>query len=289
MALEAKEVLKAFGLPEDTDSVEKAVEGHRKKYVLISEAHEQSSPVYAKIYGAVSGELAQEAKKLFDLSKEDMEEDGDKRPLRDVMKRAKEKVGAKIKELEEAAGKNNDEKLKSLLDENEKLKGRNKQYETDLKKIGEEKDQLATSFSQKLKEHKVSSQRKDIAGRLPYSDAKKDDEIWKTGFDNYINSKYNFDLDENEKLSVTDKQGQKVPHPGKTGIYLSAEEIYDMELDKQGGKKKNGLPGGQRVPNGNDYKDFNRQPDPNQQPQKRGVHPRAAANAEAAREAAKPQ
>jgi len=160
--METKELLKAIGLPEDLDSVEKAVEAHRTSYLLKSEAHEDES-VKGKITGKLFGELTTEAKRLYGFETAEIKD----MHIKDILKLGVERQGTKIKELEEAAGKGSEEVIGKLKAETEKYKGQANQYKNDLEKVVGEKNELETQFTGKLKQHKIDTVYKDAISKLP--------------------------------------------------------------------------------------------------------------------------
>jgi len=239
--MESKEVLKALGLPEDLDSVEKVVDAHRSSYLLKNEAHEDET-VKGKITGKLFGELTTEAKRAFGLETAEIKD----MHIKDILKLGVEKQNTKIKELEETAGKGSEEVIGKLKTEAEKYKGQANQYKTDLEKVVGEKAELETQFTGKLKQHKIDTVYKDAMAKLPLSESVT--EVSKIGFDTLIKGNFKFDIGENDEFLVLDAQGQKVPNPTKTGVYLGLSEVLEMEAKKQNMLKQNNLPTGRQTP-----------------------------------------
>jgi len=65
--------------------------------------------------------------------------------------------------------------------------------------------------------------------------------VSKIGFDTLIKSSFKFDIGENDEFLVLDSNGQKVPNPTKTGVYLGLSEVLEMEAKKQNMLKQNNL------------------------------------------------
>lgn len=238
--MEVKEVFEALNLPADIDSKEKLVETFRKSYIPLSEAHEDEE-IKKKITGAIYGSLNTEAKRLFGLKTEDIEG----KQFKDVLKTVNERYSAKLSELEQSAGKNNDEKFNTLKSEFEKINLQKSQYENDLQKLLQEKQNLEKNFQNELKQFKIESVYKEKKSKLPFADSIP--EVAKVGFDSIIKSKYVIDFDEKGEPIVLDKEGKKIPKKDRAGEYLGLDEVFDMELELNGLKKKNNAQGGNVV------------------------------------------
>lgn len=83
-------------------------------------------------------------------------------------------------------------------------------------------------------------------------------DLTKRGFWGKISEKYDNDIDENGELVTTDKKGNRIPHPTKTGQFLSYVELLQKEAleeniweknphGQQGAKKITPQPQGQPV------------------------------------------
>jgi hypothetical protein len=66
-------------------------------------------------------------------------------------------------------------------------------------------------------------------------------DIQRVGFESYLNSNFQLDLDEKDGLIIKDKEGKLIPNPNKAGSFLSPVEILDQIADKNGLKKKNNV------------------------------------------------
>lgn len=237
MPLEVKEVLKAFGLPEDIDSVEKAVEKHTAIYVPIDSA-DSDERVVSKVSGRLLGGLTTTTKKIFGLKSEDIKD----KKYEDVLALAAKGLTDQINELKNSGS---DEKLSNMQKELEKVKNLSEQYRTDLEKAVLEKGDLETNFNKKVKSFKIGSKLENVMGKLPFSNGIP--EAAKIGFNKIVADAYDFDLDESENVIVMDKKGKRIPNPTKSNTYFSLDEVLDAELDKQGLKKKNNAQGNSPV------------------------------------------
>lgn len=265
MALELKTALEAAGLPTEIDSPEALVEAINKKFIVRDEAVKDAE-LEKKFYGKFANVHESALRKAFDL--EETEIVG--KPLKDVIKLSAEKVAQKMKEIEEAGGKGNDEKLNKLLEEHNKLKAQITDLSVVNTKLIQEKDQLASEYDGKIKSFKIDSEYKKAKAKLAFADGIPN--AAKVGFDTIFNGKYKIDFDEKGATIVTDHEGKPIANPKKTGVYLGLEEVLDQELDAQSLKKKNNLPANPPKPGPVSPQDADKQ--------RRPVNPAALANAE---------
>lgn len=232
--MELKDALKAIGLPEDLDSVEKIVEAHRTSYILKGEAHEDDA-VVAKVSGKIFGELTTVAKREFGLESAEIKD----KSIRDIIKLGAEKKNTLITSLEESVGKGSEEVISKLKAESEKFKGEAKQYKGDLEKLVGEKAELETGFNNKLKQFKLDNYFKDVLGKVPFSEGAT--EVAKIGFNTLFQSKYKLDVADDESVLVLDSKGQKIPNPKQTGTYLGLSEVLELEAKENGLLKQNNV------------------------------------------------
>jgi len=242
MALEVKDIIESLGI--EIDLATAKVEDFKKKiderFITLEDAH-TNPDIIKKANGNFGFEVDDTIYKSFkDLGIEKAELKTIP-TTKEKIQFIAQKAFDTVKELKEHAGKGNDEKVIKLQKDLEKIQGQAGQYKTELEKTAGELEKTKSEFTSQLKGFKVNSIMKDAKGKLAWSDQV--NEITKLGFDVKLSEKYVLDLDENDNPVLMDKKGQKIPHPKKTGTFLTIDEVLDMELDAAGLKKKNNLDG----------------------------------------------
>lgn len=143
----------------------------------------------------------------------------------------------KIKELEELASKNNDGKIKEWEDKYKKVEGSFKDYKDMVSKQAQEWEAKLKDAETRVKGATLKSEVKNLWSKAKY--AVEVDELKKKGHVASFNEKYNYDLDENENLIITDKSGKQIPNPNKHGVSLSPEEVLELDMNENKLTSKN--------------------------------------------------
>lgn len=208
-------------------------------YIIKDVAHEDDE-VIKKVMGRVMNEHERAFKQATGFSKEDFNvEEGKELRFKDMIKQGVEMLTSKHQEeLETLKGGIDDDAVRKL---NEKLTGKDNDLKS-YKKLNEElKTQLAelekTSES-KIKSVLVDVNRKDALSKLTWKDGIS--EVERAGFQTLIDSKYKFDLDEDNKVKVTDHNGERIKSQKNAGDFMNLSEALETLAEESALLKKNG-------------------------------------------------
>ncbi len=234
MPLQNDEIFKALGLEGKTfESIEEFVSEHgtlfRPSKAPVTD--EDANRILGSAFRKSTVEFKRQLKSLgieptFD----------DKEPFESIVKTGFTQIGDFLKEKEEefsaSSGKGNDEVVK--LKDTEILKWKSKAQE---EKEGRELainslQQKEVEFGSTLKNFKLQTKIADTRDKhMKWANGVT--EVHKRGFDTIFNEKYSTDLDEQDNVIVTDKQGQQIPNKSKAGAFLSLPEVLETEAKAQ--------------------------------------------------------
>lgn len=239
--LELKDVLAELDIhPEDLSKL--TIEEFRKlrdeKFIgraVVAEDPEIVKAITGKALGSINTAINGAFK---DLGVELSNEDTKGKKVEEIIRFAVGKAKDALEEIKKKGSDGNDKKLNDAL----------KQLEDEKKKRGETEELLKNSqalieqqkkeFDGNVKAFKLNHKLAEEKAKIPLSETA--DDFKKRGFDVVFNETYKVDIDENEQLIVTDKLGNRVQNPTKTG-FLGFAEVYKSELDKAGMIKKNNV------------------------------------------------
>lgn len=202
----------------------------------------------SKIYGQRVGSIEAKAKSGFkkmgvEFSPEEIKDKG----VEDLIE-----IGfLKVADLNKKAIEDLEKSYKGTVDE--QVKQWKDKHQLAINELGETKgllvktsadlDSFKKEVSNKSKLDIITRFKKEALEKLKF---KQDTTpLHKLGFETDINSKYEFDLDEQENPFVKDKKtGQRIPSKKVTGQFMTADEIFNeelvrnnmAELNKDGGK-----------------------------------------------------
>lgn len=144
--------------------------------------------------------------------------------------------GSKFTELQELAKAGNDKRVNDLEKQLEDREKSAKAYKELADKIAGEYEGYKTETANSIKSYKINHQYEQLKSQLPWVDDVTD--VQRIGFDTFVKSNYQLDLDEKDNLIVKDKDGKPVQSKQKAAM-ADPMEILDSILDSNKLKKNN--------------------------------------------------
>lgn len=268
MAINLKELGEVIGFnieDEEKVTVEQIKEHIDEKFVAREHAIKDPK-IIDSVFGKTVGSLRTKLKSIGGFDTKEVE--GQK--IEDLLDKLHEKHSAEVTALKAKGEQSTDKRLTDLQKE---LEDKTKAV-TDYKKALEEKETYIqtkeSEFTNTFKTYKVNDKLNRAKSTIHFTEDYHKKEVLKTGFDAMINSKYKFQLDDNENLEVVTVSGERIKHPKKAGEFMKPEELLAFEAEKEGLVKKNNLE--------KEKKTIFVQSD--DEPSKSKVHPNARKNAE---------
>lgn len=248
---DALELINYLGVkPDEVKDVAELKNKFDTEFIRTSAITEDSEPV-KKILGKTFGTLENEIKKVakefevdVDFDTPELKDKKVKDKLKFFVSEFANKNKSIIDELTIKAGQGNDEKLKEYETKLTKEQQKRKDAENLLNSVKTEYEGFKEQSEKSIKGIKLNILKKDAFSKLKLRPDIS--EIEKKGFDSVIHEKYNFDIDENESVFVTDKKGAKIPSTKVTGTFKTVTEILEEEaiagklalINGDGGKPK---------------------------------------------------
>lgn len=228
MALETKDILDALDLG-DITTKEQLIEMHNKKFVPLSNAHENEE-VRGKVIGKFNGSVTTLIKKNFDLSPEEIKD----KKLEDVIELASSKTKTKLFEFETNSKKNKDETVLDLENKLEKFKKDALDYKGAAEVVSKALQEKEALFEKEKKGWKVKSLFENIQKDFEKELVSDIEPLKRKGFEADIAEKYIFEVDETgEALAVYNAADKtRVQDPKKLGSFLSPKELLITEASK---------------------------------------------------------
>jgi hypothetical protein len=248
-----KELLEYLGLKEsEIKTIDDFKSTFDKTFIRTAAINGESEVVKHEV-GKVFSQLDAETKKLAKAHGVELGDDYKQLKFINekvdyILKKKDESYGAKITELQGQVGKSSEEVVKTWEEKYGKLKNKYSETEEMLNNVKTEYEGFKVNSSKELKSVKLNTLiAKELEGLKLKSTITP---IEKKGFMAEINDKYNFDLDETDKLIVVDKTTGKRPVSTKiAGEYKSPIEVLSDEAiaakvfqDNNDGGKKAPLP-----------------------------------------------
>lgn len=230
--MEFGEVVEVLGLQGEIKTKEELKAAVESRFVLKDEAEAMLRPTILNKFVA---ETSKHFQKAFSVTEDELKSFNN---VKGMVQFIAEK---KAQELEEVAKTGSDEKYTKIKSEYDKLLGDLDRFKNDNQKLLQEKEQIAANAQNEIKSFKVNNFLTSEKSKLSFKEGIT--EIEKTGFETILNNKYQFDLNDKGELDVKTKDGNPVPHPTKTGVYLTPSEVLDAEISANNLKKLNNLGG----------------------------------------------
>jgi hypothetical protein len=231
--MELKDVLGYLGYDaEKVKTIDDLKGTFEKDFIRASAINEESDfikPILGKTFGTQENELKKIAKDFgIDLEVDEYKEAkkvSDKvKVLTKLISESKESI---IKEQATKLAQGNDEKVKTLETQYEKLKREKAEKEALLEATANEYNQYKQNSANEMKNYKLNHVKTDVAGKVKFNSQATD--LSKKGFWATINEKYEFDFDETEKPIIRSKGGQQLKSDKVAGAFLTPEEVITKE------------------------------------------------------------
>lgn len=247
--MEAKEIINFLGLElEDPDNatIDDLKEQFHQKFTTYEDAKQDAEigkHHVGKRMGSATRELIRKAKDAgVEFEDGELKDDnGNELPVEELGKKTIDKINKgyeeKIKELKESKSKTDDKKAQDL---EKRLEEANKQWNEDKQMLEETKQELEKERQDKqnqIKNFKINDQLSKIKKGVNFVDDMKP--VHEKGLHQELNEKYQFDLNENDELVVTDKEGNRLKSKEKAGEYLQPQDVIQQVAHENGLLKEN--------------------------------------------------
>lgn len=244
--MEIKEFVKYLGYdPEevkDLDSLKGKFDSDFVRKAAIKDDKELIGSIIGSRMGSITTTINRAAKELGVELGDDLKDKKVEEVISYVFDTVKTTHSNKVKELEDSLKQSGDEAVKTWQEKYVKLESKFKDTKDLLGNLQGELEKTKTEASQKIKTFKINSVVDSAYKKIPFKSDMT--ELERKGFDAIIGSKYQVDLDDEENPFVVDRaSGKRIPNPNKAGTFLTVEDIFDLEADKAGLKKKNNAGG----------------------------------------------
>lgn len=146
--------------------------------------------------------------------------------IEDIMDGFSTKIKSKYKEEIESIKKENGdpaEAVKEWETKYNRIKSERDTYKESVKTLGLEYEDYKKTVASNEREGIIKSGKAKAFGDLKLK--REATELELTGFRTKIESDYKFDLSEDNKVIITDKEGKPIPNPKKAGSYYEPEEL----------------------------------------------------------------
>jgi hypothetical protein len=233
--MESKDIIEFLGYnPEEVKSIEDLKSKFNTEFVRASNINEDSEaikPILGKVYGTLEHEIRKSVKNSgveIDLDSDEfksLKKVNDK--LSYVVKKVAEKKDSEINEYKSLSQKGGEEKVQEWQTKYEKLKKSKEDADNMIGSLTNEYESFKQKATGEIKNVKLDVLKKDVISKVKFKQDISDFE--KKGYMATIQEKYVFDLDENEQLTVLDKNGNKIPSQKVHGTFKTAQEILEEE------------------------------------------------------------
>lgn len=241
MAIEVKEILGYLGIPEtDVTDLEKFKEKFSDSEVGFIPIKNHKADI-GKVLGTVTSKVKSYASKYApDM---DFKAIADK-PIEDIVlatfesqalfnKKLIEDSETKVKDLETKVGQKKDEAVKEWETKYSALENKFKDTDNLLKSTAGEFEGFKKQASDQIKGIKLNVKKDEVFKKLKL--ISNISNLEKAGFSSLINTKYKFDLDENEEVYVADaSNGERIKSTAKAGAFKTPDEVLIEEAIAQG-------------------------------------------------------
>lgn len=237
--IKTEDLISALGFKvEDAESVTlDDIKNHVDTSYVLRENILKDDEINRKITGKTLGSLATKAAQTFGFKHSEI----DGKQLVEIFEMVKTANEARVAELEEKAGKGNDKKVEELQKTLLQKEAEKKLAEDGLKQWEEKYNAESGNWEAKLKQYKLSDKVSKVKDSLKdkFTEDFTKNELVKTGFESYLSSTYDFDLDEKDNVIVKAKDGSIVKSKKTVGHAATLDEILLTEMDAKGVLKKN--------------------------------------------------
>lgn len=230
--MELKEVLNFLGFKDDIASLEDFKKEFNPTFIRKENAKDDEEivkTIVGKRLGSLETKIKQLAKKSgIELTGDEIKEKSLEEVTDLVIGKFNTKVTDLQKLLDDASKATNDEKVKTLTTELEKVKGEATDFKAKFENLGTEFETFKTNVSTQGKQAKLDNLKNKAFESIKFKNGIS--EFEKEGFLSKMEKTYKFELDETgDKLLVTDKEGKTIANPNKAGKVFSPEELLETQ------------------------------------------------------------
>lgn len=237
--IKTEDLISALGFKiEDAETITlDDIKTHVDTSYVLRENVLKDDEINRKITGKTLGSLATKAAQTFGFKHSEI----DGKQLVEIFDMVKVANEQRVAELEEKAGKGNDKKVEELQKTLLQREAEKKLAEDGLKQWEEKYNAESGNWETKLKQYKLSDKVSKAKESLKdkFTEDFTKNELVKTGFESYLSSTYDFDLDEKDNVIVKAKDGSIVKSKKTVGHAATLDEILLTEMDAKGVLKKN--------------------------------------------------
>mgnify|MGYP003434107338 FL=1 len=245
--IKTEDLISALGFKiEDAESITlDDIKTHVDTSYVLRENVLKDDEINRKITGKTLGSLATKAAQTFGFKHSEI----DGKQLVEIFDMVKVANEQRVAELEEKAGKGNDKKVEELQKTLLQREAEKKLAEDGLKQWEEKYNAESGNWETKLKQYKLSDKVSKVKESLKdkFTEDFTKNELVKTGFESYLSSTYDFDLDEKDNVIVKAKDGSIVKSKKTVGHAATLDEILLTEMDAKGVLKKNNVNDNKKV------------------------------------------
>lgn len=187
-----------------------------------------------KIFGKRVGSIDTAAKSGFKkMGVEFAKEEVDGKPVEEVIEIGLNKIAElnkkAMEDFEKTSKGTTDEQVKEWKNKYKALEDKYKDTEGLLSKTAQDFEGYKKQTANQFKAENINRYKKDVIGKLEF---KQDiNPVEKIGFESLLDSKYEFDLDENQSPYIKDKKtGERLKSKKTIGTFMTAEEVLQEEL-----------------------------------------------------------
>lgn len=234
--METKDIIEFLGYnPESIKTLDDLKSKFNTEFVRasnISEDSELIKPILGKVYGTLEQQIRKSVKNSgFDLDLDNNEEFKGLKKVNEkfsyVVNKLSEKRDSEINEYKSLSQKGGEEKVLEWQTKYEKLKKSKEDADNMIGSLTNEYESFKQKATGEIKNVKLDVLKKDVISKVKFKQDISDFE--KKGYMATVQEKYIFDLDENEQLTVLDRNGNKIPSQKVTGTFKTAQEILEEE------------------------------------------------------------
>lgn len=234
--METKDIIEFLGYnPESIKTLDDLKSKFNTEFVRasnISEDSELIKPILGKVYGTLEQQIRKSVKNSgFDLDLDNNEEFKGLKKVNEkfsyVVNKLSEKRDSEINEYKSLSQKGGEEKVLEWQTKYEKLKKSKEDADNMIGSLTNEYESFKQKANGEIKNVKLDVLKKDVISKVKFKQDISDFE--KKGYMATVQEKYIFDLDENEQLTVLDRNGNKIPSQKVTGTFKTAQEILEEE------------------------------------------------------------
>ena len=232
----AEEILGFIGI-ESAEDLDTFKTEFNSRFVPLNDAH-NNPDIQKKVVGKrmteITSKLADFGKAVgLDVSFRDLE----KKKVEEVITDFEGKLSERITELSEAANSGSDKRVHDLAKQLEEKDKSLNQFKSELEKTANEFNSFKEDSEGKLNKYKIGHQLDSLKAKINWVDDIKD--VHREGYESMINKNYQFELGENDKLVIKDKDGNLIPNKNKAGTFADPFDVLVSVADSNGLVKKN--------------------------------------------------